>query len=164
MTITLPSCPRTHILKKRLGWPAARGRSFVASRASKGASGWPLESSRNVRPGLLISPRSLLPRLGSDRHTTTAMEFVEGNSWTHRNFLGARDATVAIRGLRDLSNLSLGQLYAVYVGVAKADWNWRRRAAHGSVEPPPGHSGFRPLPFAVFEHRVQAAQTLAHGD
>ena len=71
---------------------------------------------------------------------------------------------MAIRGLRDLSNLSLGQLYAVYVGVAQADWNWRCRAAHGTAVPPPGRSGFRPLPFAVFEHRVQAARAMAHGD
>lgn len=74
------------------------------------------------------------------------------------------NATVAINGLKDLSNLSVAQLYSVYLGVAHADWMWRRSAAYGVAEPPTGHATFRPLAFGVFEQRVAVANSQFPGD
>lgn len=75
----------------------------------------------------------------------------------------SKDASVAIKGLEDLVGLDVDQLYAVYLGIARADWNWRRMATYGKAEPPPGHAQFRPLPFAVFEQRMVAAEQTVGG-
>lgn len=71
---------------------------------------------------------------------------------------------MAINGLKDLSRLNVGQLYAVYLGIARADWMWRRVAVYGVAEPPPGHASFRPLPFHVFEQRMTSAASVLRGD
>lgn len=71
---------------------------------------------------------------------------------------------MAIEGLQDLSQLTVVELYMVYVGVAESDFNWRRRAMYGDTPPPPGHCEFRPLPFNLFRHRFLAAQSTVGGD
>lgn len=77
---------------------------------------------------------------------------------------GVRETTVAIEGLKDLSKLNVTQLYAVYLGIARADWMWRRVAVYGVAEPPPGHASFRPLPYDVFEQRMKSAESVLRGD
>ncbi len=47
---------------------------------------------------------------------------------------------MAIEGLQDLSQLTVEELYAVYVDIAESDLIWRRRAMYGDTQPPPGHS------------------------
>lgn len=65
---------------------------------------------------------------------------------------------MAIEGLPDLSQLTVLELYAVYVDVAESDFDWRRKAMYGDTQPPPGHSEFRPIPFDLFHQRFLAAQ------
>ncbi|MGB7325307.1 MAG: hypothetical protein WBD31_10590 [Rubripirellula sp.] len=67
-------------------------------------------------------------------------------------------------GLQDLSKLSVTQLYAVYLGIARADWKWRRTAVYGAAAPPPGHASFRPLTFDVFQERMATASSVLRGD
>lgn len=71
---------------------------------------------------------------------------------------------MAIEGLQDLSELTVLELYAVYVDVAESDLNWRRKAMYGDTRPPSGHSEFRPLPFDLFLQRFLAVQTTAGGE
>ncbi|TWU58446.1 hypothetical protein Poly51_12240 [Rubripirellula tenax] len=71
---------------------------------------------------------------------------------------------MAINGLQDLSKLSIAQMYAVYLSIARADWMWRRAAVYGVAEPPPGHAAFRPLAYEVFEQRMNLASTVFRGD
>lgn len=71
---------------------------------------------------------------------------------------------MAIEGLQDFSQLSVAELYAIYVDVAESDLNWRRKAVYGDAQIPPGHSEFRPLPFAVFDQRFMAAQNTVGGE
>jgi hypothetical protein len=71
---------------------------------------------------------------------------------------------MAIEDLHDVSHLSVVELYAVYVGIAESDLNWRRRAMYGDTQPPPGHSEFRPIPFDLFDQRFMAAQNTVGGE
>lgn len=71
---------------------------------------------------------------------------------------------MAIEELHDLTQLNVAELYAVYIGVAESDLNWRRRTMYGDTPPPPGHAEFRPLPFELFQQRFQAAQNTVGGD
>ncbi len=71
---------------------------------------------------------------------------------------------MAIEGLQDLSQLTVVELYAVYVEIAKSDFKWRRKAMYGDTQPPPGHSEIRPLPFDLFHQRFLAAQTTVGGE
>ena len=71
---------------------------------------------------------------------------------------------MAIEGLKDLSQLTVVELYAFYVDVAESDSDWRRSAMYGDTPPPAGHSVFRPLPFEVFVERFQAAQKSVGGE
>ena len=71
---------------------------------------------------------------------------------------------MAIEGLKDLAQLSVVELYAVYVDIAESDLNWRRRAMYGDTQPLAGHSVFRPLPFEVFVERFHAAQKTTDGE
>jgi hypothetical protein len=71
---------------------------------------------------------------------------------------------MAIEGLQDLSQLTVEELYAVYVDVAESDSNWRRKAMYGDTQPPPGHFKFRPLPFSHFQQRFLAAQSTVGGE
>ncbi|WP_145176532.1 hypothetical protein [Rubripirellula lacrimiformis] len=63
-----------------------------------------------------------------------------------------------------MSNLSVEQLYSVYLAVARADWLWRRRAVYGATTPPPGHAEFRPLAFPVFKLRMDTVASVLRGD
>lgn len=71
---------------------------------------------------------------------------------------------MAIESLPDLSGLSVGELYAVYLAVANADHQWRLQALYGTAEPPLGHSELHQLPITEFENRFHLAQSIAHGE
>lgn len=71
---------------------------------------------------------------------------------------------MAIESLKDLSSLSLTELYTVYVAIAKADHRWRIRAMYGDQARPQGHSEFRPLPMHHFAERFAAAEKIVGGD
>ena len=71
---------------------------------------------------------------------------------------------MAIQSLQDLSELSLSELYTVYLAIARADHKWRIRAMYGDQPRPIGHSVFRPLPMVHFEHRLDAAQGIVGGE
>ena len=71
---------------------------------------------------------------------------------------------MAFDKLADLSDLSCGQLYVVYLAIARSDHHWRLRARYGQATPPSGHAEFRPLAEAQFVDRLQKAQTIAGGE
>ncbi len=71
---------------------------------------------------------------------------------------------MAIQSLQDLSNLSISELYTVYLGIARADHKWRVRAMYGDQPRPIGHSVFRPLPLVHFAQRLEAAQGIVGGE
>jgi hypothetical protein len=71
---------------------------------------------------------------------------------------------MAIEGLHDLSQLSVTELYAVYVDIAESDFNWRRKTMYGDTPPTSGHSEFRPLPFDLFHQRFLAAHSTVGGE
>ena len=71
---------------------------------------------------------------------------------------------MAIEGLHDLSQLSVTELYAVYLGIAESDFNWRRKAMYGDTPPPQGHFKFRPLPFNLFQQRFLATHNTVGGE
>ncbi len=69
-----------------------------------------------------------------------------------------------IQSLRDLSEFNLDELYAVYLGIANADHQWRMRAMYGDAEAATGHSEFRPLSLQQFQQRLDAAQAVTCGE
>ena len=71
---------------------------------------------------------------------------------------------MAIDSLQDLSNLTIAELYGVYLAIAKADHRWRSRAMYGEETPPPGHSEFRPLSQSHFAERFAAAANIVGGE
>lgn len=71
---------------------------------------------------------------------------------------------MAIESLRDLSKLSVTELYSVYVAIARADHRWRIQALYGDQARPAGHSEFRPLPMVHFLDRFAAAEKVPGGE
>lgn len=71
---------------------------------------------------------------------------------------------MAIESLEDLSSLSIAELYAVYVAIARADHHWRMRALYGDQTRPAGHSEFRPLSMVHFENRLVTAREVVGGE
>ena len=61
------------------------------------------------------------------------------------------------------SPLSLNDLYAVYLEVARRDHAWRISAMYGQTPPPAGHSPLRLLPFEDFRERYEAALRVPGG-
>lgn len=71
---------------------------------------------------------------------------------------------MAIPTRHDLSLLTVDELYAVYLAVARADHRMRTESLYGSSEPPRGHYEHRPLPPADFAERLRLAGRMAGGD
>ncbi len=71
---------------------------------------------------------------------------------------------MAFETLADLSDLCFGQLYAVYLAIARSDHDWRLRARYGQAAPPNGHAEFRPLSEEQFFDRLHRAQMIAGGE
>ncbi|MCG8648925.1 MAG: hypothetical protein MI861_03785 [Pirellulales bacterium] len=69
-----------------------------------------------------------------------------------------------IDSLRDLSDLTLNELYSVYLAIALADHRWRIQTLHGDHTPPVGQAEFRPLSIEQFHARLEAAQRIVGGE
>jgi hypothetical protein len=71
---------------------------------------------------------------------------------------------MAIDTLVDLSGLSVDELYAVYLAIARSDHQWRLRTLYGEQLPPRGHAEFRPLSEQQFQQRLEMARTILDGE
>ena len=71
---------------------------------------------------------------------------------------------MAIQLQDDLSDLSLEQLYRVYLAIAEADHRWRLRAFHGDHAPPAGQCLLRPLQLEQFRDRLDTSRAVTGGE
>ena len=71
---------------------------------------------------------------------------------------------MAIQPLANLADLSIAELYRVYLAIARSDHKWRVQAVYGNGDPPAGHCELRPIAYEQFEERFAKAQSLVQGE
>lgn len=71
---------------------------------------------------------------------------------------------MTIQPSQDLSDLSVNELYSVYLAIARCDHLWRRKSLYGGNEPPKGQCDLRPLGREQFVQRFEKAKTFVGGE